>query len=216
MVSPDCQNSENDKLQTTQLQIVYVLTNPAMPGFVKIGHTKNSDAQLRIDQLYTTGVPLPFDLEFACKVQNAEEVEKALHAAFGPSRVNPKREFFKIDAKLLHTEDATQEVEAQPTTVDAVSLNASKQLKAKRPNMHFQEMGIEIGAPLVSIHNGETAIVCGPKKVNFQGEEMSLTAATKQVLGIEHSVQPSPHWTYQGTLLKDIYEETYSTETPMP
>ena len=67
------------------LQIVYVLTNPAMPGFVKIGKTFIEDVSVRLQQLYTTGVPFPFDLAFACKVPNADEVERALHRAFAPN-----------------------------------------------------------------------------------------------------------------------------------
>jgi hypothetical protein len=76
------------------LSIVYVLTNPAMPGLIKIGRTDQEDANSRIGQLYTTGVPVPFTIEFACKVPNAEDVERALHIAFAPNRINPKREFF--------------------------------------------------------------------------------------------------------------------------
>lgn len=190
-----------------------------MPGYIKIGHTKQIDAQLRIDQLYTTGVPVPFKLEYACKVKNAEEVEKALHTAFGPARLNPKREFFKIGPdqaiailKLLHTEDATDAVSSQPTTVDPVSVDAAAQLTAKRPNMNFYEMGIATGSTLQSMHSDLTVTVCGPKKVLLAGDEMSLTAATKIDLALDYSVQPSPHWTYQGKLLRTIYEETYSAE----
>ena len=198
------------------LNIVYVLTNSSMPGLVKIGHTTQDDANSRIAQLYTTGVPVPFDLQYACKVQNAEEVEKALHAAFFPQRINPKREFFKIEPeqaiailKLLHTEDATEEIESQPTTLDKESVIAAEQMKSKRPNMNFSEMGIPAGSELFSIHGPAIAIVASAKKVIFNGEETSLTAATRQVLGIEHSVQPSPHWTYKGRLLREFYEETY-------
>jgi len=128
----------------SSLNIVYVLTNSAMPGLVKIGYTTQDDANSRIAQLYTTGVPVPFELQYACKVQNAEEVEKALHVAFSPQRINPKREFFKIESeqaiailKLLHTEDATAEIEQQPTTLDQESVIAAEQLKSKRPNMNF-------------------------------------------------------------------------------
>lgn len=79
-----------------QFSLVYVLSNPAMPSLVKIGRTSHDDANIRIAQLYTTGVPVPFTLEFAARVQNAEEVEKAIHIAFGPYRINPKREFFAL------------------------------------------------------------------------------------------------------------------------
>ena len=79
--------------------IVYALTNPAMPGFVKIGMTDGPDVQARMNSLYSTGVPFPFECAVAWEIEDrtAREVETALHTAFGPNRVNPSREFFEID-----------------------------------------------------------------------------------------------------------------------
>ena len=135
------------------LNIVYVLTNPAMPGLVKIGRTASEDAALRIAQLYSTGVPVPFELKFACRVPNADEVEQALHRAFAPNRVNPKRELFSINPeqaisilKLLHFQDATKEVEAAPTPVETQEIVAGKEYQARRPNLNFEEMGIPTGS----------------------------------------------------------------------
>jgi len=45
--------------------IVYVLINPAMPGLIKIGRTNQEDVKYRMSQLYTTGVPLPFECVYA-------------------------------------------------------------------------------------------------------------------------------------------------------
>jgi hypothetical protein len=61
----------------SQHDAVYVLTNKAMPGMVKIGFTRQGDVQKRIDELYTTGVPLKFHTEWACRIKNAAEAEKA-------------------------------------------------------------------------------------------------------------------------------------------
>lgn len=36
--------------------IVYLLTNPVMPGLVKIGMTTQEDIDKRMKELYTTGV----------------------------------------------------------------------------------------------------------------------------------------------------------------
>jgi hypothetical protein len=200
-----------------QLYIVYVVTNPAMPGLVKIGRTTQEDAQTRIAQLYSTGVPFPFRLEFACRVANPDEVETALHTAFSPQRVNARREFFSIDPaqaiailKLLHTEDATAELAPAITTVDQQEVAAGEQYRrTRRPNMNFDEMGIPMGSKLESTTSDAFAIVCGPKRVKFQNEETSLTAATRQVLGLEYSVAPGTYWTYNGRLVSHIYEETY-------
>jgi hypothetical protein len=59
-------------------QIVYVLTNPAMPGLIKIGMTTQMEVEARMKQLYSTGVPVPYDCAFACQVKDASEVERAL------------------------------------------------------------------------------------------------------------------------------------------
>ena len=50
--------------------IVYVLKNPAFPNLVKIGITTREEVQIRMSELYTTGVPLPFECVFAGKVDN--------------------------------------------------------------------------------------------------------------------------------------------------
>jgi T5orf172 domain len=196
--------------------IVYVLTNPAMPGLVKIGRTSQEGAKVRITQLYSTGVPVPFTLEFACRVQNDGEVERALHLAFGPSRINPRREFFRIEPeqviailKLLHTEDATTEVVQQPSNLDEQSIAAAKELKVRGPRYNLIEMKIDIGSVLQSTHDDTTVIVVGPRKVKLGDDEMSLMAATCRVLAIDYNVRPISYWTYNGRLLTDIYEETY-------
>jgi hypothetical protein len=203
------------------LYIVYVATNPAMPGLVKIGRTLHEEAQARLGQLYSSGVPFPFKLEFACRVSNPDEVERALHTAFAPQRVNPRREFFAIEAgqaiailKLLHTDDATAEVERQASAVPADEVAAAQAYGSRRPNMNFIEMGIPIGSELTSTVSDSVVVVRAPKKVCFrdQSEPISLTAATRQVLGIEYSVQPSPYWTFEGRSLQEIYEQTYPFE----
>ncbi|WP_082856454.1 GIY-YIG nuclease family protein [Marinomonas atlantica] len=200
-------------------EIVYVLSNSAMPGILKIGKTTQADVSLRMNQLYTTGVPVPFECVYAIEVDDCSKVEAALHIAFGPSRVNPNREFFKIEAeqaiailKLLDQRDVTPDVRRDlNSNVSQAEKDSGKRLQ-KRPNMNFGEMEIPIGSTL-TYKDGTTAVeVTSDKKVNYSGQEMTLTAATREVMGIDYSVQPSPHWTYEGKLLKDIYESVYSDE----
>ena len=98
---------------------VYVLTNPAMPNIVKIGKTTRN-VELRLADLYSTGVPLPFECEYAAKVKDVDKTEKAFHTAFEPSRVNPRREFFNINPEqaiavleLMAMEDVTPNVQKE-------------------------------------------------------------------------------------------------------
>jgi hypothetical protein len=200
--------------------IVYVLTNSAMPGLVKIGMTEEEDASTRIGQLYTTGVPLPFEVEYACRVENPAEVEQALHLAFGPQRLNPRREFFSLNPeqpiaflRLLNRPDATAEISEQASGVDAASAAAAVAARARRPNLNFREMGIPVGAILEADQDPNIRVtVVGDKKVLLDGEELFFTAATRQALHLEYNVRPAPFWRYNGRLLSEIYEETYASE----
>jgi T5orf172 domain len=77
-------------------EFIYILTNEAMPGLIKIGKTSNSVAQ-RIRELDGSGIPLPFQCFYAARVENALFVETRLHKAFGDFCVRANREFFRLD-----------------------------------------------------------------------------------------------------------------------
>lgn len=65
-------------------QIDRFLTNPAMLGLVKIGKTTQLEVEDRMKQLFSTGVPVPFDCAFACQVKDAAEVERPLRVGRSP------------------------------------------------------------------------------------------------------------------------------------
>jgi hypothetical protein len=75
---------------------IYVLTNPAMPSMVKVGYTHENTA-VRARQIFTTGVPKPFQIEFFFLTENVEAVEAAVHKALHPKRVSNGREFFSVE-----------------------------------------------------------------------------------------------------------------------
>ena len=198
--------------------IVYLLTNPAMPGLVKIGKTTRDDPQLRMGDLYTTGVPLPFDCELAMEVGDETAVETAFHQAFEPDRINPRREFFKIDVsqaeallRLMGKRDVTPEVAAQDDA-DTESKTASESFKKRRPVLNFIEMGIEPGSVLNFTRGDETVTTIDGRRIMHNGEETSLSLLTGQLLDSKWYVAPTPHWRYEGRLLRDIYDETYPSE----
>ena len=204
--------------------IVYLLTNPYMPGLVKIGMTKQTDLEKRMKELYTTGVPVAFECRFACKVNNKDcaKIEKALHTAFEPQRVNKNREFFKINVEqakaileLFHhtdvTEDVSEEIENDLTQDDK---EASEKAKTKRPPLNYYEMGIHKGDILKWKDDPSiTVTVISDRKVSYNGEEVSISALSAQLKGYKvRHIQPTPHWLYEDRLLSDIYDETYPIE----
>lgn len=187
-----------------------------MKGLVKIGMTTRDEVGIRMGELFSTGVPVPFECSFAGRVVDVKATERAFHIAFGPYRINPNREFFEIEdtqaielLKIMCVEDVTPSLNSELDKVDEVSRDSGQRMKQKRPNLNFEEMGIPIGSMLHSNYNHETCEVVDTKKVNFKGEVMSLTRATRIVLEIDYSVQPSPYWVFDGQILKDIYNHTY-------
>lgn len=76
---------------------VYILSNPSMPGLVKIGRTDRTP-QDRLRELNTTGVPTPFALEFAGIAQDSVRSEAEIHRTLSERgvRTSANREFFVL------------------------------------------------------------------------------------------------------------------------
>ena len=82
--------------------IVYVFTNPAMPGYVKIGKTSRNNVEQRLKELSNpAGVPVAFQCPYAAEVEDETKVEEAIHKAFAVDRPNKKREFFTTDPQRI-------------------------------------------------------------------------------------------------------------------
>jgi hypothetical protein len=138
--------------------IVYALTNQAMPGLVKIGMTDRDDVRRRMSDLYTTGVPLPFECVAARQIedQEAQRVESALHTVFGPHRVNASREFFQIDPEqvlailaVLPGRDVTPRGPGQDTDAkdeDQAVVNEYRKRQARTNEQEFTDSLNENGA----------------------------------------------------------------------
>lgn len=202
--------------------IVYVLTNDAMPHMVKIGRTSGEGIERRVAELSrATGIPLPFKVAIARTVHDARVVERALHIAFGPERVNPAREFFSIAPEraiaiinAFPGQDLTPQTEraveraveaSEPGTLAAVREFEKK----RRPPLNFNEMGVPVGSFLTHIATGEKVEVIEPKKVRLRGEVVSLTRAQQIVSGADYAVAPGRHWSFNGIPISTLYEATY-------
>lgn len=76
---------------------IYILSNPSMPGVLKIGKTKRPP-EVRVKELSSaTGVPTPFHIEGVIEATDMSAVEKEVHLHIANRRVNNRREFFRID-----------------------------------------------------------------------------------------------------------------------
>ena len=191
--------------------IIYILTNEAMPGLVKIGLT-NDSVEARLTQLSThTGVPLPFECYFAAEVKDAAKLEKILHQIFAENRINPKREFFRIDPEKVVLAIGIgdfKEVTPGEADLEEEEKDALEKVKARRPRIKLEAIGIKPGEVLTFSRDEKvTATVVESGKVNFEGEIMSPSAAALKALNRMGYKTPaasgSEHWLFEEELLDE-------------
>lgn len=196
-------------------RIIYVLTNEAMPGLVKIGLTTDS-VESRIANLSaSTGVPLPFECHFAAEIPegvNLEKIEKTLHQLFAEHRINPRREFFKVEPEkvvLALSIGSFKEVTPGRADIDPVEVKAMEKVKEqRRARINLAALGIQVGDELVlSRDENIKAVVLDGNKISYQGEILSLSAAALKALqemGYRStSVSGSDYWMFEGELLDE-------------
>jgi hypothetical protein len=90
---------------------VYIMSNEAFKeGLLKIGMSSSDPTEFRSHDLYTTGVPSPFKVEYFAFVDDHEKIEKIIHKRLEHKRPNYQREFFSCtvsDAIILIRESAS-------------------------------------------------------------------------------------------------------------
>ncbi|MEV6907726.1 GIY-YIG nuclease family protein [Amycolatopsis sp. NPDC051071] len=75
---------------------VYILSTRSSPRLLKIGYTERTVEQ-RVKKINsTTGILEPYGVRAVWVVQNAPQVERAVHQALADHRVRADREFFEL------------------------------------------------------------------------------------------------------------------------
>ncbi len=189
--------------------IVYVLSNPAMDGLIKIGETNGDSARNVLDrmkELDTTGVPLSFRCEYAALVNDRRSVESALHVAFGENRIRQNREFFagippfrvKAMLRLVELADVTPDEAAS-------SDEGSESSSVRTPIFRFSSVGIPVGAEVDWAD--DTSIKCkvvSDRRVEFNGEEYALSKLTAELKRWNvNYAQVGPYWLHDGKTLDE-------------
>ena len=192
------------------MKTVYILTNEAMPGIIKIGWT-DSAVEQRMKELDKTGTPLPFTCFYAKRVNDPRFVESKLHEAFDEFRIRENREFFRMSAdqakaalEIASGEDVTPQGDVVETESDKVALDRER----KRTRFNFAQIGIEPGEILEFKKDPSiTAKVVENDQIEFRGNITSLSPAALIIvheMGYKWTKIAGPQfWTYKG---KTLYE----------
>ena len=186
-----------------------------MPDLVKVGITGNLEARVK-ELSRATGVPVPFEVHYACTVREhttVEEVEMAVLEAFADHRINPKREFLRVDPErivamlgLVAEQDTTPQDDYYE---DAGEHDALERERARRVRFKFQMVKLRTGTVLTFFRNESiTATVHDDSQIVFNGQVTSLTNAAReafiQLYGRSPASLAGPrYWVYQSETLSE-------------
>lgn len=188
-------------------QIIYILTNEAMPGYVKIGKTINLEQRIK-DLSSSTSVPIPFTCFYACIVKDMNFVEHQLHDAFDNNRINPKREFFKIDPervvaalKLAEVENITPRKDIVENEEDRQALNEARN---RRSPFRFDMVNILPNSEITFSRNEDIkAKILDNHFIELNGVKTTISKAAQELLDVEWPAQGPLYWKYDGETLDE-------------
>ena len=201
--------------------IVYILSNEAMPNYLKVGVTSGDspdDVRRRMGELSShTGVPRAFNCEYAAVVANYEKVEAAILYAFDYFRVNPRREFLegidpirvKAVLKLHEIKDAT------PVATDSGIDDPPETDKPPRAErFRFSMVGIPVGETLRWADNPEIECVVANEKtsVTYRGQNYAISTLTRELKGWKNIPTGTRYWLYEGETLQERRERLERAE----
>lgn len=105
---------------------IYVLTNPTMPGIVKIGITNRSVENRASELTSSTGVAMPFEVAFQLRVSDMVLAEEMVFTRISQKRLSSKREFFS-----LSLDEAQAVIEQVATEIDRKALTKERYLNSE-------------------------------------------------------------------------------------
>jgi hypothetical protein len=202
--------------------IVYILTNAAMPGYIKIGMTQQDDVASRVKGLDNTSLPLPFECYFSARVPDCRRLERTLHFVFGDKRARGNREFFtaapdlvKAIIELVAIEDITPTDAEQ--SISPAQREAIEETRARAERRTFERLGLPPGTVLTFAKDPDViCTVAGPRKVTFESEEMTVSAAAMIVVRRMGYTWPTvngfEYWCHEGVRLSDMAMPTADSD----
>ena len=207
--------------------VIYILTNPSFPDYVKIGYA--TDIKRRLKELNRSEcIPFAFRV-YATYVVSSRLSDLKLHAII--DKLNPElRSIDEFNGKkrvrefyAMRPEEAYAILEAMaeihnckenlklvvPTAIEQQEEQLAQEIDTenheKAENFSFAKCQISVGEEIEYYADPQMKCkVIGDRKVEYQGKQMSLTAAAKLISGKKHSIAGPRYFKYKGEWLNDI------------
>ena len=207
--------------------VIYILTNPSFPEYVKIGYAKDIEQRLlqlnrsetipfafRVYATYDVVTPLS-DLILHDLIDGLNPDLRAIETFNGKKRT---REFYEMTpeyaynilssiAKLSGTESRLKRIKPEGHEVEDIKMAEEAEKAYRRGPFTFSSVGINPGeiisfVPDLSI----TATVVDDKHIRIGETVTSLSGAAKSILH-KNALQGPKFWSYNGRILDDIRTE---------
>jgi hypothetical protein len=211
--------------------IVYILVNPCLEGWVKIGMSDKNDIKDRLSELNSpANMPLSFRAYAVYHTDNPSIIEDGIHKIIdtvnyelrsreiidsGRERV---REFFRMSPeKALEVFKSVAKIRGDDTNaIELIEPTRNEQEEEKtvlerRPKLNIKEIGIPNGAELTFV-NDETITCktdCDNNKLIYEGKSYSIAALAIKLLNEKcgwhvKSIAGGSYFNYNGQTLSDI------------
>lgn len=205
--------------------VIYILTNPSFPDYVKIGFAQ--DLEKRMNQLNRSET-IPFAFRaYAIYEVDSHLTDLVLHDLI--DALNPelrsienfdgkkrKREFYAMSpeeayklleciAKISGTEDRLKKMSPEGHEILDEETAAEVAKEAKRGPFKFSKCNIIPGSVLKYLYDSSIeVIVVDDRHIEYKGVTTSLSAVAKELLDTDYDVQGTAYFTYNGEKLTDL------------
>ncbi len=203
--------------------VIYILTNPSFPDYVKIGYA--TDIEKRLKQLNRSEtIPFAFRV-YAIYEVDQELTDKKLHKLI--DKLNPDlrtietfdgkervKEFYAISAedayelldciaKISGTEAKLKRMKPEGHEISDENTAQEITENARRGPFRFSECDIPVGAIVTFVDDPTIqAEVLDDRHVRYNKETTSLSSIVQRIKGVK-SIQGPMFFTYEGEKLTD-------------
>ena len=210
----------------TKTGVIYILTNPSFPDYVKIGYAKNIEARLKQLNRSET-IPYAFRV-YAVYEVNSSLTDKELHKLI--DKLNPDlrtidnfdgkeriKEFYAMSpedaygllesiAKISGTQDRLKRLTPEGHEILDEQIAEEIRENRRRGPFRFSECGIKPGEEVAFLENPDIkAVVLDDRHIQYNGETTSLSALAKKLKNREgQPLQGTLYFTYKGEILAEL------------
>ena len=201
--------------------VIYILTNPSFPEYVKIGYA--DDVNKRLAQLNRSEcIPFAFrvyatyevssrlsDLKIHEIIDRLNPDLRSIESFEGKKRV---REFYAMSPEdAFELLRAIAEINGMEDKLKRHALSQEEKKDEKiantirKSNIDFYDLGIKQGEIFEYIHNPDIKVkVLDNRTVEYNGQPTSLSALAQKLLNRKARVQGTLHFSYNGEILTDL------------